>query len=214
MQNPYIFLNEKYPFKLPALAYPYEALEPYIDARTMEIHHTKHHQTYIDTVNKALEAHPELHQKTLGELLMALDTLPVSVKTVVQNHGGGHNNHTMFWRMMAPEQQEPSTVLVHALETQFGSYKDFQDKFNMEAKSRFGSGWAWLSVDHEKKLVVSSTANQDSPLSAGLTPILGLDVWEHAYYLKYQNKRVDYIDAWWHVIDWKNVEAFYNVSIK
>lgn len=209
MINAYDFLNLKYPFTLPKMPYAYEALEPYIDARTMELHHTKHHQTYIDTVNKALEAHPELHQKTIGELLMSLATLPAFVQAAVQNHGGGHKNHSMFWLLMTPEKQEPSSLLAGELEQTFGSFNDFKEKFNTAAKSRFGSGWAWLSVDAHKKLVITSTANQDSPLSQGLTPILGLDVWEHAYYLKYQNKRVDYIDAWWHVINWQQVDTWF-----
>ncbi len=209
MQHTFDFLNLKYPFTLPTMPYAYEALEPYIDARTMEIHHTKHHQAYIDNVNKALEQHPDLQQKTLGELLASLATLPASVRGIVQNHGGGHKNHSMFWLLMTAEKQEPSSLLAGELEKSFGSFKDFQDKFNTAAKSRFGSGWAWLSVDAQKKLVVTSTANQDTPITEGLTPILGLDVWEHAYYLKYQNKRVDYIDAWWHVINWQQVDTWF-----
>ncbi len=209
MNNTYAFLDQKYPFTLPTMPYDYAALEPYIDARTMEIHHTKHHQAYIDNVNKALEQHPEFQQKTMGELLISLATLPTSIRTAVQNNAGGHKNHSMFWMLMTPEKQEPSSILAIELEKSFGSFKDFQDKFNTAAKSRFGSGWAWLSVDAEKKLIVTSTANQDSPISEGLTPILGLDVWEHAYYLKYQNKRVDYIDAWWHVINWQQVDEWF-----
>ena len=213
MQNTYDFLDKKYPFTLPPMPYAYEALEPYIDARTMEIHYTKHHQAYIDNVNKALEQHPEFHQKTLGGILSSLATLPTTVRAAVQNNGGGHANHAMFWLLMTAEKQEPSSRLAGELEKTFGSFKDFQEKFNTAAKSRFGSGWAWLSVDQQSKLVVTSTANQDSPISEGLTPILGLDVWEHAYYLKYQNKRVDYIDAWWHVINWQQVDTWFD-SVK
>ncbi len=209
MYSSYDFLNQKYPFTLPTLPYAYEALEPYIDAKTMEVHHTKHHQGYIDNVNKALELHPDLQQKTIGELLLSLATLPATVRSVIQNHGGGHKNHTMFWLMMTAGKQEPSSVLANELEKTFGSFTAFQEKFNTAAKSRFGSGWAWLSVDAQKKLVVTSTANQDSPISEGLMPILGLDVWEHAYYLKYQNKRVDYIDSWWHVINWEQVDVWH-----
>lgn len=203
------FLKLTYPFTLPTMPYPYEALEPYIDARTMEIHHTKHHQAYIDNLNKALELHPELQQKTIAALLTSLAALPANVRAAIQNHGGGHKNHSMFWLMMTAEKQEPSSFLATKIEQDFGSFATFKESFNNAAKSRFGSGWAWLSVNQENGLVVTSTANQDTPLSDGLQPILGLDVWEHAYYLKYQNKRVDYIDSWWHVINWQQVDRWY-----
>lgn len=203
------FLNKVYPFSLPDLPYPYEALEPYIDAQTMQLHHSKHHQAYVDGLNAALKDHPELHQKTIGELLSSMAHLPVTVQTAVQNHGGGHKNHSMFWLAMTGEKQEPSRELAEHIEKTFVSFKEFQVKFNTAAKTRFGSGWAWLSIDQHKNLVVSSSANQDTPLSEGLTPILGLDVWEHAYYLKYQNKRVDYIDSWWNVINWQQVDQWY-----
>jgi Fe-Mn family superoxide dismutase len=199
--------NQKYPFSLPRLPYAYDALEPYIDALTMEIHYTKHHQTYIDKLNKALEAHPDLQKKTLDELLKNLNSLPESVRTEVENQGGGHLNHSMFWTMMKKNGKEQAKGKVAAAITEkFGTYDAFKDQFTNAAKSRFGSGWAWLSINKAGDLEVSSTANQDTPLSEGASPILGLDVWEHAYYLKYQYKRPEYIDAWWHVVNWEQVE--------
>ena len=191
-------------YTLPSLPYAYDALEPHIDARTMEIHHTKHHQAYINKVNDAI-AGTEWESKTVEELVASLDQVPESIRTAVRNHGGGHANHSLFWTIMKPDGGgTPSGELASAIETAFGSFDNFRKEFSTAAATRFGSGWAWLTVDGGK-LVVESTANQDSPLSAGRTPILGIDVWEHAYYLKYQNRRPEYIDAFWNVINWDEV---------
>ncbi len=191
-------------YTLPSLPYAYDALEPHIDARTMEIHHTKHHQAYINKVNDAI-AGTEWESKTVEELVASLDQVPESIRTAVRNHGGGHANHSLFWTIMKPGGGgTPSGELASAIDAAFGSFDDFRKQFSTAAATRFGSGWAWLSVDGGK-LVVESTANQDSPLSAGRTPILGIDVWEHAYYLKYQNRRPEYIDAFWNVINWDEV---------
>ncbi|MFC1662998.1 superoxide dismutase [Patescibacteria group bacterium] len=188
------------PYKLPELKYNYDALEPYIDAQTMEIHHSKHHQAYVDKLNAALEGSEELQSKPVEELLKELGSLSVDEKTkkAIQNHGGGHANHSLFWQIMDPT-NEKDVQLVKDIETEFGSVEEFKDKFNEAAATQFGSGWAWL-VRHNGKLEVYSTANQDSPLLQGHEPILTLDVWEHAYYLKYQNKRPEYIENWWNVI--------------
>lgn len=192
-------------FTLPKLPYAYDALEPHIDARTMEIHHTKHHQAYIDNANAAIEKHPALASKSVEELLSALDQVPEAIRTVIRNHGGGHANHSLFWTVMKPAGGgKPSGDLAAAIDQAFDGFDAFKAQFETAAKTRFGSGWAWLSV-RKGALVVSSTANQDSPLSEGMTPILGLDVWEHAYYLKYQNKRPDYVGAFWNVINWDEV---------
>lgn len=194
-------------YTLPQLPYAYDALEPYIDARTMEIHYTKHHQGYVDHLNAALQKYPELFVIPLPELLKNLAQVPEDIRTAVRNHGGGHENHSLFWYMMQKNgQQEPSKRILAEITKKFGSFDQFKEQFNTAAKSRFGSGWAWLVMDKTGTLAVTSTANQDSPLSEGAYPLLGLDVWEHAYYLKYQNKRVDYIQAWWHVINWNFVE--------
>ncbi len=191
-------------YALPSLPYAYDALEPHIDARTMEIHHTKHHQAYINKVNDAI-AGTEWESKTVEELVASLDQVPESIRTAVRNHGGGHANHSLFWTIMKPGGGgTPSGELASAIDAAFGSFDDFRKQFSTAAATRFGSGWAWLTVDGGK-LVVESTANQDSPLSAGRTPILGIDVWEHAYYLKYQNRRPEYIDAFWNVINWDEV---------
>jgi Fe-Mn family superoxide dismutase len=189
---------------LPKLAYDYDALEPAIDAKTMEIHHTKHHQAYIDKLNAALEGHPDLAEKSIEALLTDLDSIPEAVRTAVGNHGGGHANHSLFWQLMSPVKSVPDGELASALESSFGGLEKFKQEFAAAAMARFGSGWAWLVVDGGK-LALVSTANQDSPLSEGKTPILGLDVWEHAYYLKYQNRRAEYIDAWWEVVNWSRV---------
>jgi Fe-Mn family superoxide dismutase len=192
-------------FKLPDLPYGYDALEPYIDARTMNIHHTKHHQAYIDKLNAALKNHAELASKTVEELLSGLGSLPEEVRGAVQNHGGGHYNHNMFWQIMGPGQAgKPEGKIAEAIDTAFGSFDTFKEKFAEAAVGRFGSGWAWL-VDKNGKLEITSTANQDCPLSDGTKPIMGLDVWEHAYYLKYQNRRPEYIDAWWKVVNWAEI---------
>lgn len=194
---------------LPELKYAYDALEPHIDAQTMEIHYTKHHQAYIDKLNKALEAFPELARKPLEVLLGNLSEVPESVRTAVRNNGGGHANHTFFWSILgsAPgDNNEPGSELGAAIAKEFGSFADFKAAFTEAAVNRFGSGWAWLEKDRNGKLSVESTANQDSPLMAGKTPLLGLDVWEHAYYLKYQNRRPAYIEAFWSVVNWPEVE--------
>jgi Fe-Mn family superoxide dismutase len=179
----------------------------------MEIHHTKHHQTYINNVNAALEKHPALADKSVEDLIRDLNAVPEDIRTVVRNNGGGHANHSMFWTIMAPKAGgEPSGGLAEAIKSAFGGFDSFKDQFSKAAAGRFGSGWAWLSVDGSGKLVVTSTPNQDSPLSEGLKPILGLDVWEHAYYLNYQNRRPDYIAAWWNVVNWKQVASNYASS--
>ena len=201
------------PYQLPKLPYSYDALEPHIDARTMEIHHTKHHQTYINNVNVALEKYPALAEKSVEDLIRDLNAVPEDIRTVVRNNGGGHANHSLFWTIMAPKAGgEPSGELAEAIKSAFGGFDSFKDQFSKAAAGRFGSGWAWLSVGGGGKLAVTSTPNQDSLLSEGLTPILGLDVWEHAYYLNYQNRRPDYIAAWWNVVNWKQVASNYASS--
>jgi Fe-Mn family superoxide dismutase len=192
-------------FELPKLNYAYDALEPHIDARTMEIHHTKHHQAYITNLNGAIEKTPELAGKSLVELLSGLNAVPEGVRGVVRNHGGGTYNHNLFWEIMAPNAGgAPKGELLKAIEASFKSFDDFKAEFNNAAATRFGSGWAWL-VKKGSGLAVVSTPNQDNPLSDGLIPILGIDVWEHAYYLNYQNRRPDYIAAWWNVVNWDAV---------
>ncbi|MBN1218645.1 MAG: superoxide dismutase [Anaerolineae bacterium] len=196
--------------QLPALPYPHNALEPHIDARTMEIHHGKHHQAYINNLNNALEGHTDLQGQSVEALLQNLSAIPESIRMAVRNNGGGHANHSLFWPCMSPKGGgEPSGELANAIIAAFGSFASFKDQFSKAAATRFGSGWAWLSVDQSGRLVISSTPNQDSPLSEGLTPILGLDVWEHAYYLNYQNRRPDYIAAWWNVVNWPQVAKNY-----
>ncbi|MEH8248371.1 superoxide dismutase [Aeromonas veronii] len=195
---------------LPALNYAYDALEPHIDALTMEIHHSRHHQTYINNLNAALEGAPELAALPVEELLRRFDTLPASLQGAVRNHGGGHANHSLFWLVMSPQGDgEPGGELALAIERELGGLDAFKQAFTQAALSRFGSGWAWLVVDKVGRLQVESSANQDSPLMHGHTPILGLDVWEHAYYLKYQNKRPDYIAAFYQVVDWAEVARRY-----
>lgn len=188
-------------YTLPALSYPYNALEPYIDAQTMEIHHTKHHQAYIDKLNAVLEKHPTLAEKPVEELLRELSDLPVDDKdkAAIRNHGGGHLNHTLFWKIMGPQKQMNKS-LVQEIEKTFSSLSEFKITFNESAKAHFGSGWAWLARNTEGALVVYSLPNQDSPYLRGHTPILGLDVWEHAYYLKYQNRRPEYVENWWNAV--------------
>lgn len=191
--------------ELPSLPYSSDALEPHIDARTMEIHHGKHHAGYVSNLNKALEGHEELAAKSVEDLLRGFDQVPEAIRTAVRNHGGGHANHSLFWTIMGPNGGgEPAGDLGDAINAAFGSFGEFQDRFAGTAAGRFGSGWGWLVVDGGK-LDVLSTANQDSPLMDGKTPILGVDVWEHAYYLKYQNRRPDYLQAWWNVVDWQAV---------
>ncbi|MEE1911697.1 superoxide dismutase [Aeromonas caviae] len=199
---------------LPALPYAYDALEPHIDAKTMEIHHSRHHQTYINNLNTALADLPELAALPLEALLARIDSLPAQVQGAVRNHGGGHANHSLFWQVMSPQGGgEPDGELAAAIERDLGGLEAFKQAFTQAALSRFGSGWAWLVVDGRGKLQVVSSANQDSPLMEGLTPILGLDVWEHAYYLKYQNKRPDYIAAFYKVIDWSEVARRYVAAL-
>lgn len=201
-------------FTLPQLTYAYDALEPHVDARTMEIHHTKHHQTYVDKLNAALKDQADLASKTVEELLKEVETLPEAVRQAVRNHGGGHHNHSLFWTVVAPGAgTQPAEQLTAQLTTTFENVDAFKQKFTQAAIDRFGSGWAWLVVTGDKKLAVYSTANQDSPLMQGDTPILGLDVWEHAYYLKYQNKRPDYITAFWNVVNWTEVERRYTEAL-
>lgn len=192
-------------YTLPDLPYAYDALEPHIDARTMEIHHTKHHQAYINKANDALGRYPDWASKPVEEVLRNLSSVPEDIRTAVRNNGGGHANHSLFWTVLAPNAGgQPSGELADAINATCGSFDQFKEQFSNAAATRFGSGWAWLSVDGGK-LVVESTANQDSPLSEGRTPILGLDVWEHAYYLNYQNRRPDYIAAFYNVINWDEV---------
>ncbi len=192
--------------QLPELPYDYEALEPHIDAETMRIHHTKHHQGYVNNLNAALEKHPELGEKTVEQLLSDLDSVPRDIRTAVRNNGGGHANHSLFWPCMAPGAGgSPSGELASAIDSAFGSFEAFQETFAKAAATRFGSGWAWLCAGGDGGLLVTSTANQDNPVSEGLKPVLGLDVWEHAYYLNYQNRRPDYVKAWWNVVNWERV---------
>ncbi|GAB4559331.1 MAG: superoxide dismutase [Anaerolineae bacterium] len=199
---------------LPNLAYAYNALEPYIDAQTMEIHHTKHHAAYVNNLNAALEKYPDLQDVDLNVLLRNIASVPEDIRTAVRNNGGGHANHTLFWSIMAPNAGgAPTGDLASAIDSAFGSFDAFKDAFSKAAATRFGSGWAWLAVNGFGKLVVYSTANQDSPLMEGITPILGLDVWEHAYYLKYQNRRPDYIQNWWNVVNWAAVADNYQKAL-
>jgi superoxide dismutase, Fe-Mn family len=193
-------------YTLPELPYAHDALEPHIDARTMEIHHSKHHKTYVDNANAALEGHDDLQRLDVEELLRRIDEVPQDIRTKLRNNAGGHANHSLFWKIMGPDAGgEPSGDLGEALRSVFRDFASFREQFANAAKGRFGSGWAWLVAGDAGRLQVIDTANQDSPLMSGYTPILGLDVWEHAYYLKYQNRRPDYIDAWWNVVDWNEV---------
>jgi Fe-Mn family superoxide dismutase len=199
-----------HPFALPEVGYPYDALEPHIDARTMEIHHSKHHQGYTNNLNKALEGHKALHSKSADQLLADVDALPEAIRTAVRNNGGGYVNHALFWDIMTPGgAKQPSGALASAIHGKFGSIDDFQAKLSGAAGGQFGSGWGWLCVDGSGDLSCFATANQDSPIMKGLTPILGVDVWEHAYYLNYQNRRPDYLTAWWNVVNWDKVAARY-----
>lgn len=200
-------------FKLPDLPYDNSALEPYIDTATMGIHHDKHHAAYVNNLNAALEGHPELQDKSALELLLDLDALPDDIRMAVRNNGGGHVNHSLFWTLMSPKGGgEPSGSLADAINESFGSFDEFKAAFAKAGATRFGSGWAWLCIGADGKLVVTSTPNQDNPVSAGLIPILGLDVWEHAYYLNYQNRRPDYISEWWNVVDWDQVSAYLTMT--
>jgi len=199
--------------ELPALPYAHDALEPHIDARTMEIHHGKHHQGYVNKLNAALEGHGELEEKDLEDLLGEIDQVPEEIRTAVRNNGGGHANHSLFWSIMGPDGGgTPSGELTEAINDTFGSFDAFKEEFSSAAAGRFGSGWAWLVVDEAGNLKVYSTANQDSPYMNGDVPIMGLDVWEHAYYLNYQNRRPDYISEWWSVVDWDAVGRNYSAA--
>ena len=194
-------------FTLPALPYAYDALTPYIDEETMHLHHEKHHNTYITNVNAALEKHPELAEKTIEELLADLNSVPEDIRTAVRNNGGGHANHSLFWTVLAPNAGgEPTGAVKDGIEAAFGSFDAMKEKFAAAAVGRFGSGWAWLVVS-DGKLEITSTPNQDSPISEGKTPILGLDVWEHAYYLNYKNVRPEYIKAFWNLVNWDEVNS-------
>ncbi|PWB72189.1 MAG: superoxide dismutase [Holophagae bacterium] len=194
--------------ELPALPYAFDALEPHIDARTMEIHHGKHHAAYVNNLNAALDKHPQLFELSVEDLLRDLSRIPEDIRTAVRNNGGGHANHAFFWPLLCPRGGgAPVGELAAAINAGFGSFDTFKEKFTTAATTRFGSGWAWLSVDGQGSLVVSSTANQDTPISEGQRPVLGLDVWEHAYYLNYQNRRPDYIAAFWNIVDWKRANA-------
>jgi Fe-Mn family superoxide dismutase len=199
--------------ELPKLPYPYDALEPHIDARTMEIHHSKHHAAYVNNLNTALEAHAALKDKAVEQLLADLNAVPEAVRMAVRNNGGGHANHTLFWATMGPGGGgEPTGSLKGAIEKAFGGFSAFKDELSKAAMTRFGSGWAWLVLDSAGKLKVLSTANQDSPVSDGMKPVLMVDVWEHAYYLKYQNRRADYVAAWWNTVNWGEVNRRYEAA--
>lgn len=201
------------PYTLPALPYAYDALEPHIDAQTMEIHYTKHHQTYINNLNAAVES-TEYAEWPIEKLVASVQQLPENIRTAVINQGGGHANHSLFWTVMATNGGgQPSGALAQAIDEHLGGFDSFKEAFTKAALSRFGSGWAWLSVTRDKKLVVESTGNQDSPLMNGTTPILGLDVWEHAYYLRYQNRRPEYINAFYNVVNWDEVARRYEAAL-
>lgn len=198
-------------FELPKLPYAYDALEPHIDARTMEIHHSKHHQAYTNNLNAAIEKHPELADKKIWELLQDLSAVPEDIRGALRNNGGGFKNHSIFWKIMSPDGGgDPSGDLAEAINAAFGDFASFKEKFAAAGMTQFGSGWAWLCKADDGSLSVVATANQDNPLSDGLSPLMGIDVWEHAYYLNYQNMRGDYIAAWWNVVNWEEVSRRYN----
>lgn len=205
-------------YTLPALEYDYNALEPHIDATTMEIHHSKHHQTYVDKANAALEAYPALAEKDVNDLIADLSQVPENIRTAVRNNAGGHSNHSFFWKIIAPGKGgNPVGELASAIDSAFGNFDDFKKEFAAAGANRFGSGWAWLSLKPDGKLCICSTPNQDSPLMKGVvdcpgTPLIGIDVWEHAYYLKYQNKRPAYIEAFWNVVNWDKAEELYQAA--
>jgi Fe-Mn family superoxide dismutase len=192
-------------YSLPPLPYPSDALEPHIDKQTMEIHHGKHHNAYVTNLNAALDKHPELQSKSVEDLIKGINSVPDGIRTAVRNNGGGHVNHTMFWQIMGPKAGGPPTGAIgDAINAAFGSFEKFKDEFKKAAVGRFGSGWAWV-IDAGGKIAIESTPNQDNPMMDGKKPVFGIDVWEHAYYLKYQNRRPDYIDAWWNVVNWAEV---------
>lgn len=196
-------------FELPPLPYAKDALEPHVDAMTMEIHHDRHHATYVTNLNNALANHPELQNKSIEELVKDLNAIPEGIRAAVRNNGGGHLNHTMFWSMMKPGGSKLSGKLAEDINATFGSFEAFKEQFVKAALGRFGSGWAWLVVGKDKKLAIVSTPNQDNPITDGQVPLLGVDVWEHAYYLKYQNKRQAYVEGWFNVVNWDDAEARY-----
>ena len=201
-------------FELPPLPYDYSALEPYIDTQTMQIHHDKHHQAYVTNVNNALQGHDQLAAMSVDDLLRNIKQVPESIRTAVQNNAGGHSNHSMFWNIMQPNGGgEPTGNLASAIQQAFGSFDAFKTAFNDAGTKRFGSGWAWLVLDTNRKLQVISTANQDSPLMSGMYPVMGNDVWEHAYYLKYQNRRPEYLNAWWNVVNWDAIAHRYEQGL-
>ena len=200
---------------LPALPYAYDALEPHIDKATMQFHHDKHHAAYVKNLNGGLEKHPELKSQTVEQMLRNLSSVPADIRTVVRNNGGGHENHTMFWQIMKPSGGgEPTGAIASAIKESFGSFADFKKQFNSAGGSRFGSGWVWLVRNKDGKLEITTTANQDSPFSEGKYPIMGNDLWEHAYYLKYQNRRADYLDAWWNVLNWDEINNRFATASK
>jgi superoxide dismutase, Fe-Mn family len=204
-------------YELPQLPYAYDALEPHIDEQTMHLHHEKHHNTYVTNLNGALEKHPEADPGSVEDLLAKIDEVPEDIRTAVRNNGGGHSNHTMFWQIMGPSGQgggEPNGELREAIDRDFGSFEDFKEQFGAAAApgALFGSGWAWLIASSDGSLNIETTPNQDSPLMEGKTPVIGLDVWEHAYYLKYQNRRPEYIGAWWNVVNWEEAERRYQAA--
>lgn len=201
-------------FELPKLPYDYGALEPHIDELTMKIHHTKHHQTYVDKLNAAVKG-TKFENMDLNEILMKLSDVPENLRNAVRNHGGGHSNHTFFWQIMAPKAGgEPSGKIADGINESFGSFSKFKEQFTNSALALFGSGWCWLVIGKDKKLKIMTTPNQDSPITNGETPVLGLDLWEHAMYLKYQNRKPDYITAWWNVVNWKKVNELFEKSHK
>ena len=202
-------------FTLPKLDYEYDALEPYIDAKTMEIHHSKHHQVYVDNLNKALEKYPEIGNKSIEEILKDTNSIPEDIRQAVINHGGGHANHSFFWSIMGPKSKdEPEGEILEAINSTFGDFAKFKEQFSAKAMGVFGSGWAFLIMTPEKKLALKRHSFQNSPLSDGNIPLLALDVWEHAYYLKYQNRRAEYVEAFWNIVDWDDVEKTFDSASK
>jgi superoxide dismutase, Fe-Mn family len=201
--------------QLPPLPYAYEALEPHIDAKTMQFHHDKHHAAYVKNLNAALDKHPELKSKTVEEILRQLDRVPEDIRKIVRNNGGGHVNHSMFWQIMKPQGGgEPTGAIASAIKENFGNFAAFKKQFNEAGAAQFGSGWVWLVRNKNGKLEVTTTANQDSPISSGKYPILGNDVWEHAYYLNYQNRRADYLEAWWNLVNWDEINQRFATASK
>jgi Fe-Mn family superoxide dismutase len=208
-------LGKNMAYELPPLPYPKDALEPHFDAQTMEIHHDKHHAAYVNNVNKALAGKPDLENKPVEQLISNLDAVPADIRNVVRNNGGGHANHSMFWKILGPKAGgAPTGKLAEDINATFGSFDAFKEKLEAAGAGRFGSGWAWLIVNKSGKLEIVSTANQDSPIMEGNKPVLGVDVWEHAYYLKYQNRRPDYLKAFWNVVNWNEVNKYYEAAKK